>query len=74
MPRARRVRRLFPIALTMTELAYALGIPHRAVRDAVKQGQLECWQVGVRKLIFVQSAVDWIRATRKRVHMTEKSP
>lgn len=61
-----RQRRLFPIALTVSELADSLGIDRNVIYSAIKSKELAIFRRGVRRLIIVADAVQWIRETWKR--------
>jgi hypothetical protein len=68
MPRSRRVRRIFPLAVTPTELAYSLGVSLRKVIAAIKNGSLICYaEDNGRRNVLIEDAVAWYRQTRKRV-------
>ncbi len=61
MPRARRVRRLFPIAVTANELRVALGVSLRSIENALLTGELVAHQGPGRRLILVADVVAWVR-------------
>jgi excisionase family DNA binding protein len=61
MPRARRVRKLWPIALSLTETAYALKISVARVERATRDGSLRFYLAGHKRLILVEDVVAWVR-------------
>jgi hypothetical protein len=70
MPRARRVRRLFPIALSPTELWEALGgaVSQRAIIRAIKDGSLIAYKAkNGRRSVLVVDVVEWVRRELRRV-------
>ena len=65
MPR-KRVRRLWPIVLTKTELAEAMGCPIRMIERAIKAGELRAFKEKTNRCgILVEDAVAWYRASRQ---------
>jgi excisionase family DNA binding protein len=62
----RRSRPLFPICMTVAELSTALRIERRVVYEALKNGELAAYRKGLRRLILVSDAVQWIKQTWKR--------
>lgn len=62
-----RVKRLFPVALSISALAESLGIDRRHIDRAVRDGTLPQYQIGVAKKILVEDAVRWVRENWKRV-------
>jgi hypothetical protein len=70
MPRARRVRRLWPVALSPTELWVALGgaVSQRTIIRAIKNGSLVAYKnANGRRSVLVVDAVAWLRATLKQI-------
>lgn len=68
MPR-KRVRRLWPIVLTPTELAEAMGCPLRMIERAIKAGELRAYKEKTnRRGILVADAVEWYRASRQAIN------
>ena len=59
-------RPLFPIAMTVAELTTALRIERRVVYEALKAGELTAYRKGLRRVIPVTDAIQWIKQTWKR--------
>lgn len=70
MPRAKekRVRRLWPLSVSVTELAAILDYPRKAIERELKSGALICYvePFGRRKQILIPDAIDWYRARHAR--------
>ncbi len=63
MPRKSRASRVWPIMLSIAELAAALSITRREIYDANRAGLLPIYKKGARRRVFVDDAVRWCRAT-----------
>lgn len=65
MPRKSRASRLWPITLSVAEVAAALGIDRTHVYSMIAGG-LPLYRIGVKRKILVADLVDFIRANFKR--------
>jgi excisionase family DNA binding protein len=65
MPRTSR--RLWPILLSVSEAAQALGVHRTEIYAAIASGALPCFQHGVKRRILTESLVAWIKRTWKQV-------
>ncbi|MGD0420214.1 MAG: helix-turn-helix domain-containing protein [Xanthobacteraceae bacterium] len=63
-----KASRLYPIFLSTSELAAAVGVSRRVVYQWVRQG-LPVYQLGVKKKILVADAVEFFRANLKRADL-----
>ncbi len=61
-----RQRQLYPIAVTVAELADSIGVDSALIYTAIKLRRLPVFRVGVRRLILVEDAVSWLRENFKR--------
>lgn len=61
-----RERRLWPILLSVSECASALGIERREIYAAVASGDLPMYRHGTKRRLLTADVVDWIRNTWKR--------
>lgn len=66
MPRERRTA-IFPIALSPAKLADCLGVSAEVVKDAIKSGELPCYQKGTKRRVLVSDCVAWVRATWRKL-------
>lgn len=65
MPRA-RLKRLYPIALSVDALAEALGVHRRLLLAAVRAGELPVYQLGTKRRVLVCDAVEYVRTYWKK--------
>lgn len=61
-----RERRLFPIAMTVSECAAQLHVHRRVIYAGIRLDGLPLYTKGVRKFLLTADVVAWIRATWKR--------
>ena len=54
-------RRIFPVAVTIAELAASMGLDRNKISEAVRLQRLPIYRVGVKRLVIVQDAVEWLR-------------
>lgn len=63
-----RERRLWPILLSISECAAALGIERREIYAAISSGALPLYRHGTKRRVLTADVVTWIRQTWKREH------
>jgi excisionase family DNA binding protein len=61
-----RQRKLFPIAVSVAEVADSLGVERREIYRAIKEHGLPVYRHGTKRRILVADVVAWIRATWKQ--------
>jgi hypothetical protein len=65
-----RVKRIFPIALSVAALADALDVDRRVIDAMVKAEQLPVYQIGAKRRVLVEDAVNAIRHYWKQPRRT----
>jgi excisionase family DNA binding protein len=66
MPRERRTA-IFPIALSPAKMADCLGVKAEVIQDAIKDGELPCYQKGTKRRVLVSDCVAWVKRTWRAV-------
>jgi excisionase family DNA binding protein len=69
MPRARRERRLWPVALPVNAAAATLGVHVRHISAAIEAGELPAYSpsTGIRRrVVLVEDLVLWVREHWRR--------
>ena len=61
-----RERRLWPILLSVSECASALGVDRHEIYDAVAGGALPLYRHGTKRRLLTADVVEWIRQTSKQ--------
>ena len=62
-----RKSRLWPIAMSPSKAADALGIRPEQVQAAIFCGALPCYKIGVKRRVLVRDLYHWIRRNWRRV-------
>ena len=60
---ARKASRIWPIMLSISELAAALSVTRQEIYDAHRDGLLPIYRKGTRRRVLIADAVEWVRAT-----------
>jgi excisionase family DNA binding protein len=66
VPRLKRDRPLYPIAVSPTMAAHVLGIHKDKIYSAINDGELSIYTLGAQRRVLIADIVDWIRATWNR--------
>ena len=66
-----RKRRLYPLAMTISECAEQLHLERKVIYTATKYEGLPIYRRGVRRYILTDDVLRWIRRTWKREDMSQ---
>jgi excisionase family DNA binding protein len=62
----RKASRVFPIMLSISELATALSVTRREIYEANRMGLLPIYKKGARRRVLIEDAVKWVKQTWSR--------
>ena len=66
-----RERRLYPIAMTVSECAEQLHLERKVIYEAIRTEGLPIYRRGVRRYLLTDDILHWIRRTWKREDMSQ---
>lgn len=57
-----------PMLLTIMDAAEALGIPHRALGELARRGEIQCTRIGSRRYVPREALLEFVRTNTQRGH------